>query len=385
MENENYTSFEAAEPRLTLDPVAEAGDTLSKAGSEENENIVELNENMLTDEQKAAVDDFVKKIDITDSAQIARYGAAAQQKVADFSDSALGNARTKDFGDTGDMIASLVSQLKDFDVSDERKGGGFFGLFRKARNSVDSLKTRYGKAEAGVNSIVESLEKQQVVLLKDIAMLDRMYDANLAYYRELTMYIVAGKKKLEEERATTAKALREKAEASGLPEDAQAAEDYEELCRRFEKKLYDLQLTRTICIQMAPQIRLIQNNDALMSEKIQSVIVSTIPLWKNQMVLALGISHSNQAMEAQRSVTDMTNELLRKNAETLRQGSVDIARESERGIVELETLQNTNQQLIATLSEVQKIQAEGRQKRAEAEKELGRIEGELRQKLLENT
>ena len=324
----------------------------------------------MTEEEKKVVEAFAEKIDVTDSTAILQYGAAAQQKISAFSDSALESVKTKDFGELGDMIAGLVTQLKG--ITDDEDEKGFFGFFKKQKNKIATMKAKYDSAEASVNNIVESLEQHQIILMKDVAMLDKMYEMNLAYFKELTMYILAGKKKLEAERATTLVALREKAEKSGLPEDAQAVNDFE------------AQLTRMICIQMAPQIRLVQNNDTLMTEKIQSVIVSTIPLWKNQMILSLGIEHSNQAMEAQRAVTDMTNELLRRNAETLKQGSIDIAKESERGVVELETLQNTNQQLIATLDEVQRIQAEGKTKRAQAEKELGRIEGELRAKLMQN-
>lgn len=372
-------------PSLTLDPFGSGAAQAAQAAAEAPaaaEAATELNDSALSEEEKKAVEEFSQKIDITDSTAVLQYGAAAQQKISAFSDSALESVKTKDFGELGDMIAGLVTQLKGFSAEEEEKG--FFGFFKKQKNKIASLKAKYDSAEASVNNIVESLEQHQIVLMKDVAMLDKMYEMNLAYFKELTMYILAGKKKLETERSTTLAALREKAQASGLPEDAQAVNDFESQLTRFEKKLYDLELTRTICIQMAPQIRMVQNNDTLMTEKIQSVIVSTIPLWKNQMVLSLGIEHSNQAMEAQRAVSDMTNELLRRNAETLKQGSIDIAKESERGIVELETLQHTNQQLIATLDEVQRIQAEGKEKRAQAEKELGRIEGELRAKLMEN-
>ena len=342
----------------------------------------EMAKMVLTPEEQEMVNSFSEKINVENAAQILQYGAGTQKKMADFSDEALKNVRAQDLGEIGELLADVVGELKGFDAEEEK---GFFGFFKKQKNKIASLKAKYDSAEASVNNIVESLEQHQIVLMKDIAMLDKMYEMNLAYFKELTMYILAGKKKLETERGQTLAALREKAEKSGLPEDAQAVNDFEAQLTRFEKKLYDLELTRTICIQMAPQIRLVQNNDTLMTEKIQSVIVSTIPLWKNQMILSLGIEHSNQAMEAQRAVTDMTNELLRQNAQTLKQGSIDIARESERGIVELETLQNTNQQLIATLDEVQQIQAEGKAKLAEAEKELGRIEGELRAKLMQNS
>ena len=374
-------------PSLTLDPfgsgAAQAAPAAAEAPAATEATAAELNDSALSEEEKKAVEEFSQKIDITDSTAVLQYGAAAQQKISAFSDSALESVKTKDFGELGDMIAGLVTQLKGFSAEEEEKG--FFGFFKKQKNKIATLKAKYDSAEASVNNIVESLEQHQIVLMKDVAMLDKMYEMNLSYFKELTMYILAGKKKLETERSTSLVTLREKAQASGLPEDAQAVNDFESQLTRFEKKLYDLELTRMICIQMAPQIRMVQNNDTLMTEKIQSVIVSTIPLWKNQMVLSLGIEHSNQAMEAQRAVSDMTNELLRRNAETLKQGSIDIAKESERGIVELETLQHTNQQLIATLDEVQRIQAEGKEKRAQAEKELGRIEEELRAKLMENS
>ncbi len=384
MDNQN---FDEQIPSLTLDPFGTAAAAAAPTPQAEPEKEAEteaqeLNDSALTEEEKKVVEAFAEKIDVTDSTAILQYGAAAQQKISAFSDSALESVKTKDFGELGDMIAGLVTQLKG--ITDDEGEKGFFGFFKKQKNKIATMKAKYDSAEASVNNIVESLEQHQIILMKDVAMLDKMYEMNLAYFKELTMYILAGKKKLEAERATTLVALREKAEKSGLPEDAQAVNDFEAQLTRFEKKLYDLELTRMICIQMAPQIRLVQNNDTLMTEKIQSVIVSTIPLWKNQMILSLGIEHSNQAMEAQRAVTDMTNELLRRNAETLKQGSIDIAKESERGVVELETLQNTNQQLIATLDEVQRIQAEGKTKRAQAEKELGRIEGELRAKLMQN-
>ena len=382
---EDKEEMEKQIPSLTLDPFGSGAAQAAPAQAEvpAADTAAGLDDSALSEEEKKAVEEFSQKIDVTDSTAILQYGAAAQQKISAFSDSALESVKTKDFGELGDMIAGLVTQLKGFSAEEEEKG--FFGFFKKQKNKIASLKAKYDSAEASVNNIVESLEQHQIVLMKDVAMLDKMYEMNLSYFKELTMYILAGKKKLETERATTLAALREKAQTSGLPEDAQAVNDFEAQLTRVEKKLYDLELTRTICIQMAPQIRMVQNNDTLMTEKIQSVIVSTIPLWKNQMVLSLGIEHSNQAMEAQRAVSDMTNELLRRNAETLKQGSVDIAKESERGIVELETLQHTNQQLIATLDEVQRIQAEGKEKRAQAEKELGRIEGELREKLLENS
>ena len=340
-----------------------------------------LNQIDLTAEEMKTVDEFSGKIDLNDSAIILQYGAACQKKIAEFSDNALAGVRTKDLGATSDMIADLVSELKGFNVDDNEKG--FFGIFKKAGNQLTRLKTRYTKAENNIDMISGKLEDHQNQLLKDIIMLDKMYEMNLAYFKELTMYIMAGKKKLESERATTLPQLKEKAQQSGLSNDAQAANDYAAMCDRFEKKLHDLELTRTISVQMAPQIRLIQNNDAVMSEKIQSTLNNTIPLWKNQMVLALGLAHSKEALETQRAVTDMTNDLLRKNADMLKQGTVEIAQESERGIVDIETITYTNQQLISTLDEVLRIQDEGRAKRRAAESELIRIETELKNKLLE--
>jgi len=376
--NENGINLELGTPELTLESQAQAPII------PEQKDITEhyLEEQKLSPEEQAQVDSFSEKIDLNDSVIILQYGAACQKKIAAFSDTALEGVRTKDLGETGDMIADLVTELKGFSV-DEEDDGGFLGFFKKAGNKIAKLKARYDKAEINIDKIVAELEGHQNQLLKDIIMLDKMYAANLTYFKELTMYILAGKKKLEAERAVTIPELKRKAEASGEANDAQAANDYAQMCERFEKKLYDLELTRTISIQMAPQIRLIQNNNTLMSEKIQSTINNTIPLWKNQMVLALGMAHSKEAMEAQRAVTDMTNELLKKNADALKQGTVDIARESERGIVDLETVQHTNQQLISTLDEVLKIQDEGRAKRRAAETELVRIESELKAKLLE--
>ena len=335
----------------------------------------------LTEEELKTVDDFSGTIDLNDSAIILQYGAACQKKIAEFSDNALAGVRTKDLGATSDMIADLVSELKGFSAEEEEKG--FLGIFKKAGNQVTRLKARYDKAENNIDMITGKLEEHQNQLIKDIIMLDKMYEMNLAYFKELTMYIMAGKKKLEAERATTLPDMKAKAEQSGLTHDAQAANDYAAMCDRFEKKLHDLELTRTISVQMAPQIRLIQNNDAVMSEKIQSTINNTIPLWKNQMVIALGLAHSQQALDAQRAVTDMTNELLKKNADMLRQGTVEIAQETERGIVDIETVAYTNQQLISTLDEVLRIQDEGRAKRKAAEAQLIRIETELKNKLLE--
>lgn len=332
-------------------------------------------------EQKAVLD-FAEKIDLTNSGVVLQYGAAAQKNIASFSESTLNAVRTKDMGELGDMVTSLLGELKGFSAEEEEKKG-FLGMFKKASNNLQNMKIKYEKAEANVDRIAEQLEQHQMVLMKDAALLDQMYDKNLEYFKQLSMYILAGEKKLADERAATLQELYAKAQASGLPEDAQAANDYAALCDRFEKKLYDLKLTRQISIQMGPQIRMIQNNDTLMTEKIQTSLVNTIPLWKSQMVLALGISHSKQAMEAQRAVSDMTNELLKKNADMLKVATIETAKESERGIVDIETLQHTNESLISTLDEVMAIQTEGRQKRKDAEVELQRIEGELRQKLLE--
>ena len=337
--------------------------------------------NTLTPEEQRVVHEFAEKIDISDSNQVLQYGAGAQKNIADFSEAALASVRTKDLGEVGGMISNLVVELKGFNADEERKG--FLGLFKKAGRSIEELKARYDKANVNVDKISHQLQDHQVTLMKDVAVLDKMYDKNLDYYKQLTMYILAGKEKLEKERATTLVELRQRAEATGLAEDAQKANDYEAMCLRFEKKLHDLELTRMVSIQMAPQIRLLQNNDTLMSEKIQTSLVNTIPLWKSQMVLALGITHSQQAMEAQKAVTDMTNELLRKNAEKLKIATVETAKESERAVVDIETLKHTNEQLISTLDEVMQIQADGRVKRQNAEIELRRIEGELKQKLLE--
>ena len=340
-----------------------------------------LEQQTLSPEEQQQVDAFSEKIDLHDSAIILQYGAACQKKVAAFSDTVLEGVRTKDLGETGEMIANLVTELKGFSAEEEKSG--FLGFFKRSGSRIARLKARYDKAETNINRIVEELEGHQNQLLTDIIMLDKMYEANLTYFKELTMYILAGKKKLDRECKETLPAMRERARLSGQTHDAQAANDYAAMCDRFEKKLYDLELTRTISIQMAPQIRLIQNNDTLMSEKIQSTINNTIPLWKNQMVLALSMAHSKEAMEAQREVSDMTNELLRKNAEALRTGTAEIAQESERGIVDIETLQYTNEQLIGTLDEILRIQNEGRAKRKAAETELVRIETELKNKLLE--
>ena len=367
-------------PVLTLEPLK---DTQMQAMQGQPEKKIEpavLDESTLSPQEQKMVDDFAKTIDVTNSNVILQYGAAAQKKIAGFSENALQNVRTKDLGEVGEMMTNLIGELKGFDAEEEK---GFFGFFKKASNKISQMKTRYDKAQANVDKICEALEGHQIQLLKDIAMLDEMYNVNLTYFKELSMYIIAGKKKLEEVRTTVLPPLVEKAQATGLPEDAQAASDMSSLCNRFEKKIHDLELTRMVSIQMAPQIRLIQNNDTLMSEKIQSTLVNTIPLWKSQMVLALGLAHSQQAMEAQREVTDMTNELLKKNADMLKTGTVETAKEAERGIVDMETLRHTNESLISTLDEVIRIQDEGKQKRREAETELARIEGELKQKLLE--
>ncbi|NLL46887.1 MAG: toxic anion resistance protein [Clostridiales bacterium] len=366
-------------PALTLTPENEAA---AAEKAQEDAVTASLDISQLTEAEQKAVNEFAKQIDITDTNAVLQYGAAAQKNIADFSGTTLNNIRTKDMGQVGDMLSNLVVELKGFNFSPEEKKG-LKGLFRKATNHIAVLKAQYDKAEVNVDKITEMLESHQITLLKDVAVLDKMYKLNQTYFKELAMYILAGKQRLAEVRENELVALQKKAEESGLPEDAQAANDFANMCNRFEKKIHDLELTRMVSIQMAPQIRLIQNNNSLMIEKIQTSIVNTIPLWKSQMVLALSMYHSQQAMEAQRSVTNVTNELLRKNAEALKMGSIDAARESERGIVDLETLKHTNQMLIETLESVRQIQAEGTQKRREAEAELGRIEGELRQKLLD--
>lgn len=341
----------------------------------------QLSEDMLSAEERKMVDDFSRQINLHDSNGILQYGVGTQKKMADFSESALKNVKTKDLGEVGDMISSLVTELKSFDVEEEEKG--FLGLFKKSGNKLTAMKAKYEKAETNVEKICEVLEEHQRQLMKDVAVLDRMYGLNLTYFKELSMYILAGKKRLEEVRATELAELVEKANRSNLPEDAQAAKDLESLCERFEKKLHDLELTRMIAIQTAPQIRLVQSSDSLMIEKIQSTVVNTIPLWKSQMVIALGVEHANQAAKAQKEVTDMTNELLRKNAAALKTATVESAKASERGIVDLETLKATNASLISTFDEVIKIQEDGRQKRRAAEEELNRMEFELKNKLLE--
>lgn len=341
----------------------------------------EMDDSMLSEEEKRMVSEFVEKIDLRNSNAILQYGAGTQKKMADFSEKALENVKTKDMGEIGDMIADLVTELKSFDIEEEEKGLGAF--FKKRANKLTALKAKYDKTEVNVNKITEALETHQIQLIKDAQMLDRMYDMNLTYFKELSMYIIAGKKKLQSAREKELAELRAKALASGLPEDAQAAKDYEGLIDRFEKKLHDLELTRTVALQTAPQIRLVQGSDTVMAEKIQSTIVNTIPLWKSQMVIALGVEHSTQAAEAQRAVSDMTNELLKKNADRLKVATIEAAKESERGIVDIETLKHTNESLISTLDEVMKIQTEGRAKRAAAEGELQNMENELKAKLLE--
>ena len=367
-----------AAPTLTLDPAADE----KVIAESKKATPVQVEDTPLSPEEQKMVNDFAEKIDITNSQMVLQYGAASQKKLSDFSETALSRVKTKDMGETGELITSLISELQGFDATTEQPKG-IFGFFKKTSNSIEQLKTRYDSADKNVERIKAQLDDHQVTLMKDITMLDKMYELNLVYFKELTMYILAGKKKLAEVRANDLKAAQEKAQRTQLPEDAQAARDLADLCDRFEKKLYDLELTRNVSIQMGPQIRLIQSNDTMMAEKIQTTIVNTIPLWKNQMVLALGIAHSQQAMQAERAVTDATNELLRKNAATLKQGTIEIAKESERGIVDIETLQQTNKQLIETLDELNKIRADGKVKRANAEQELGRIEGELRQKMLE--
>ena len=364
-------------PTLTLEPFAEEVVEAPVVVEEVKE---ELDDSMLSEEEKAQVAAFAQQIDLTNSTVILQYGAGTQKKMADFSESALENVKSKDLGEVGTLLSSVVTELKDFD---EEETKGFFGLFKKGANKLEAMKAKYAKAETNVNQIVQVLEGHQVQLLKDVAVLDKMYELNLSYYKELTMYILAGKKKLQETRGTQLQELRQRAAMTGLAEDAQAAKDLDDMCNRFEKKLYDLELTRQIAMQTAPQIRMVQSNDTIMVEKIQSTVVNTIPLWKSQMVLALGVENSMQAAEAQRQVTDITNELLKKNAEKLKLASVETAKEAERGIVDMETLTATNQALISTFDEVMKIQQEGRIKRQEAEAQMQLMENELKQKLLE--
>jgi uncharacterized protein YaaN involved in tellurite resistance len=391
MEDKTMSDMEGMMPELTLNadaakveaPSLTLGFEEPAAPAVEEKKIepVVIDDSMLTEAEKKMVDEFSKKIDISDSQLVLQYGAAAQKSVAGFSESALKNVRTKDLGEVGDTLSTLVVELKSFGQEEEEKG--LFGFFKKASNKMEAMKAQYGKAEANVDKIARELEQHQVVLMKDIAMFDQMYELNLKYYKELTMYIIAGKKRLAEVRSGQLEELRKKAEASGAAEDAQAYNDMQQMCNRFEKKLHDLELTRMVSIQMGPQTRMLQNNDTMMVEKIQSSLVNTIPLWKSQMVLALGMENSRRATAAQTAVTNATNELLRKNAEMLKMGTVATAKEAERSIIDIETLQHTNQQLISTLDEVIQIQKEGAEKRRQAEVELGRIEGELKQKLME--
>lgn len=378
-ENQMSNEFQdmSTAPTLTLDPFQTQEEKKTPVVQEEPA----LDDSILIEEERRTVDAFAQQIDLTNSAMVLQYGAGTQKKMADFSESALENVRSKDLGEVGELLSGVVKELKTFDEEEEK--GGFFGIFKKASNKIETMKAKYAKAETNVNEIVKVLEKHQVQLMKDSALLDKMYELNLTYFKELSMYILAGKKKLAEVRSTQLQELLNKAKLSGLPEDAQAAKDLDSLCSRFEKKIHDLELTRMISIQTAPQIRLVQNNDTLMVEKIQSTIVNTIPLWKSQMVLALGVEHSAQAAAAQREVTDMTNELLKKNAEKLKMATIETAKESERGIVDMETLKATNESLISTLDEVMNIQREGRQKRQEAEEGLRSMEQELKAKLLE--
>ena len=377
---EEFKDFEMEGPSLTLEP--DLGEFEKKEEPVKVEQPQPKEEApALTPAEQQMVNEFAAKIDIENTNQILQYGAGTQKKMADFSDTALENVKMQDLGEIGDLITKVVGELRDFDAQDD--GGRFFGFFKKQSSKIENLKNKYDKAEVSIEKITDSLQQHQVRLLKDSAMLDKMYEQNLNYFKELTMYILAGKKKLEETRNGKLAELKNKAMMSGLPEDAQAARDLDEKCNRFEKKLHDLELTRTIAMQTAPQIRLIQNNDTVMVEKIQTTIVNTIPLWKSQMVLALGIAHSAEAAQAQRQVTDITNELLRKNAEMLHTATVETAKESERGIVDLETLQKTNADLIQTLDDVMRIQMEGRQKRQAAESEMRRMEDELKRKLLE--
>ena len=363
-------------PTLVFDPMPQTKEEVVPVKEEPK-----LDDNILTEEEKKMVEAFSQQIDIHNTNGILQYGAGTQKKMADFSETALENVKTKDLGQVGDMLTNVVTELKQFGDEEEEKG--FFSFLKKPANKLQNMKTKYEKAEVNVEKICEMLENHQVLLLKDIALLDKMYEQNLVYFKELSMYILAGKKKLAQVRSTELQQLVDKARLSGLPEDAQAAKDLENKCDRFEKKIHDLELTRMISIQTAPQIRLVQNSDTMMVEKIQSTVVNTIPLWKSQMVLALGVEHASQAARAQRQVTDMTNELLRKNAEVLKMASIESAKESERGIVDLETLQNTNASLISTLDEVMKIQSDGREKRRAAEIELRKMEDELKNKLLQ--
>ena len=378
MEN-NFKDFDTT-PTLTLDPFQTAEEKQEPAVVEEKKEEVIAEENVLSEEERQMAEKFAEQIDLTNSNMILQYGAGTQKKMADFSESALENVRTKDLGEVGNLLSGVVKELKSFDEEEEK---GFLGIFKKSSNKITAMKTKYAKAETNVNQICKVLESHQVQLMKDVALLDKMYELNLTYYKELTMYIVAGKKKLNEVRNGELQDLLQKAQTTGLAEDAQAAKDLDSMCNRFEKKLHDLELTRQISMQTAPQIRLVQGNDTLMVEKIQSTIVNTIPLWKSQMVLGLGVEHSAQATAAQREVTNMTNELLKKNAEKLKMATIDTVKESERGIVDIETLKQTNESLISTLDEVMHIQQEGREKRKAAEQEMQKLELDLKQKLLQ--
>ena len=378
MEN-NFKDFDTT-PTLTLDPFQTAEEKQEPAVVEEKKEEVIAEENVLSEEERQMAEKFAEQIDLTNSNMILQYGAGTQKKMADFSESALENVRTKDLGEVGNLLSGVVKELKSFDEEEEK---GFLGIFKKSSNKLTAMKTKYAKAETNVNQICKVLESHQVQLMKDVALLDKMYELNLTYYKELTMYIVAGKKKLNEVRNGELQDLLQKAQTTGLAEDAQAAKDLDSMCNRFEKKLHDLELARKISMQTAPQIRLVQGNDTLMVEKIQSTIVNTIPLWKSQMVLGLGVEHSAQAAAAQREVTNMTNELLKKNAEKLKMATIDTVKESERGIVDIETLKQTNESLISTLDEVMHIQQEGREKRKAAEQEMQKLELDLKQKLLQ--
>ena len=379
--SEEFKEFAEA-PTLTLDPFPqEAPQAPAVQPQAQQPAEPEWNDSILSEEERRMVDQFTTQIDLHNTSIVLQYGAGSQKKMADFSEKALENVRTKDLGEVGELLSGVVTELKDFDDAEEEKG--FLGFFKKSSNKLIAMKAKYEKAEVNVNKICEALETHQVQLMKDAALLDKMYEQNKVYFKELSMYILAGKKKLAQVRETELKELMEKANRTGLPEDAQAARDLDEMCTRFEKKIHDLELTRMISIQTAPQIRLVQNNDTMMVEKIQSTLVNTIPLWKSQMVLALGVEHSAQAAQAQREVTDVTNELLKKNAEKLKMATIETAKESERGIVDMETLKHTNESLISTLDEVMRIQKEGKEKRREAEQEMNRLEGELKQKLLQ--
>lgn len=374
-----FKQFEQTTPSLTLEPDLVSAPELVVAEQTALQQ-PKIAEPVLTAQEQQMVNDFAAKIDIENTAQILQYGAGTQKKMADFSDAALANVRTQDLGEVGDLIAGVVGELKGFDAEEEK---GLFGFFRKQTNKLEAMKTKYAKAEVNVEKISDALQQHQVRLLKDSALLDRMYEQNLAYFKELTMYILAGKQKLQEVRNGKLRELEATAMRTGLSEDAQAAKDLADKCSRFEKKIHDLELTRTISIQTAPQIRMIQNNDNVMVEKIQTTLVNTIPLWKNQMVLALGIAHSTEAAQAQRQVNDITNALLKQNAEKLHMASVETAKEAERGIVDIETLKKTNAELIQTLDDVMKIQQDGRAKRLAAEAEMAKMEDDLKKKLLQ--